>query len=122
MKGRLCSTVKRHRAAFPVFAVGRFTVTVLRTKSTLGHCSGSNSAPMRKPVLQSNRVGLVGSGSPPEPQGILGTNGIKQVTNVGAIATYAKVLEGVRLLLESNLSLEVATRYAVMSPRQLVRV
>jgi hypothetical protein len=73
-------------------------------------------------VLQSNRVGLVGSGSPPEPQGILGTNGIKQVTNVGAIATYAKVLEGVRLLLESNLSLEVATRYAVMSPRQLVRV
>jgi len=67
-------------------------------------------------AVELDRVGLVGSGTPPEPQGILGTNGIKQVTGVSTISSYAKLLEGVRKLLESNLALDVATKYAIMSP------
>ena len=56
----------------------------------------------------------MGSGTA-QAAGILSTSGIKQVTSVGATASYAKLLEAVRKPLESNLSLDVATLVAIMS-------
>lgn len=70
----------------------------------------------RAMAVELDRVGLVGSGTPPEPKGILNTSGRKQVTAVGTISDYSKLLLGVRRLLESNLPLEVAAANAIMSP------
>jgi HK97 family phage major capsid protein len=70
----------------------------------------------RSMATELDRVGLVGSGVAPEPQGILGTTGIGQVAGVGTITSYAKLLEGIRKLLEANVPLDVATRVAIMSP------
>ena len=63
-----------------------------------------------------DRVGLLGSGTPPEPQGILGTAGINQVTGVGTPTDYSNIITGVRNLLDSNVALEDATRVAIMAP------
>ena len=66
-------------------------------------------------AVELDRVGLVGSGTPPEPQGIFGTSGIGQVTGVGAIGDYAEMLTGVRTLLDANVPLETATASVVMA-------
>jgi HK97 family phage major capsid protein len=63
-----------------------------------------------------DRAGLEGSGGN-QPQGILGTSGINQVTAVAAITNYSEMLSGVQKLLEANVDLATATRYAIMSPR-----
>jgi hypothetical protein len=44
------------------------------------------------------------------------TSGRNQVTSGGAFTDYSKVLSGVRALLDDNVSLEVATAVAIMSP------
>ena len=67
--------------------------------------------------VEADRAGLVGSGTPPEPRGLLNVSGINAVGTVGSLASYAKVIEGVQLLLEDNVPLEIATAYALMSPR-----
>ena len=67
-------------------------------------------------AVELDRVGLVGTGTPPEPQGILGTTGVNQVTGVGTVTDYVEMLSAVRKLLESNVPLDVATRVAIMSP------
>ncbi|MEX2125809.1 MAG: phage major capsid protein [Woeseia sp.] len=64
-----------------------------------------------------DRVGLHGSGTPPEPQGIFGTSNILTETGVGTPTNFAELLSGVRKLLEENMPLEVATANAIMSPR-----
>ncbi|MCZ6551318.1 MAG: phage major capsid protein [candidate division NC10 bacterium] len=64
-----------------------------------------------------DRVGLVGSGTPPEPQGILGTTGVGQVLAVGTPTEYAELITGIQTLLGANVPLEVATANAIMSPR-----
>jgi HK97 family phage major capsid protein len=68
-----------------------------------------------------DRVGLVGTGTAPQPRGLLNTAGVGEVLSVGTIADYSKMLTGVQTLLEANLPLEVATGTAIMSPRSWSR-
>jgi HK97 family phage major capsid protein len=68
-------------------------------------------------AVELDQTGLIGTGTPPEPRGIRNTAGRGQVTGVGALTDYAEMLQGVRLLLNADLSLEAATRVAIMSPR-----
>jgi HK97 family phage major capsid protein len=70
----------------------------------------------RSIAAELDRVGLVGSGSPPEPQGLLGTSGVNQILSVGSITDYTDLLSGVRLLLEAGVPLEIATKVVIMSP------
>ncbi len=63
-----------------------------------------------------DRVGLVGTGSG-EPKGIYHTSNIGTVTSVGQPTDYAEMLTAVQTLLEANVPLDIATLYAVMSPR-----
>lgn len=72
-------------------------------------------------AVEIDRVGLVGSGTPPEPRGILNVSGINTVASGGTLTSYAKVLEAVQELLEANVALDVATKFAIMSPRTLGR-
>src|SRR5262249_55519804 len=58
----------------------------------------------------------VGSGTPPEPRGLVNTSGVGQVTG-GSVTNYGPLLLGVRTLLEANLPVEVATANAIMSPQ-----
>jgi len=70
----------------------------------------------RAMVVELDRVGLVGSETPPEPQGILGASGVNSVPAVSTITDYSDLLAGVRKLLEANVSLDIATKVAIMSP------
>ncbi len=63
-----------------------------------------------------DRAGLIGSGTPPEPQGILGASGVGQVTSIGALTDYSKLIEAVQTLLVANVPLDVATANAIMPP------
>jgi HK97 family phage major capsid protein len=112
--------------ANPTFTSASMTAQTLTTR-----CSGSVElsqdspdfgeqlarAMARSMAVALDEAGLVGSGTPPTPRGITNTTGRGSVTGVGAVTDYSKVLQGVRILLDANLSLEVATRVAVMSPR-----
>ena len=109
----------------PTFAARTLTAQTLVTR-----CQGSLEVTQDSPdfgrqlaqvmaksmSVELDRVGLIGSGTPPEPQGILGATGINQVTGVGSVADYAEILSGVRKLLDSNLTLEQAASVAIMSP------
>ncbi len=68
-----------------------------------------------------DRVGLEGSGTPPEPLGILGTSNIGTVTSVGTIADYSDIITGLGTLLTANFPLEAVNRYAVMHPATWTR-
>jgi HK97 family phage major capsid protein len=70
----------------------------------------------RAMAVELDRVGLVGSGSSPEPRGITNTSGRGMVTGVGAVTNYAPLLRGVRTLLEANMPIEIAAANAIMSP------
>jgi HK97 family phage major capsid protein len=70
----------------------------------------------RSMAAELDRVGLEGSGTPPEPHGILATSGVNQVTAIGAPTDYSKFLEGVKKLLESGVPLEIATANVIMNP------
>lgn len=69
-----------------------------------------------------DRVGLIGSGTAPEPRGILNTVGIQSVTNGtngASLATvrYANLLSAVQAILGANGPIPTA---AIMAPRTLV--
>lgn len=69
-----------------------------------------------------DRTGLRGSGSAPEPRGILGTTGVNTVTNGAngaslATTAYANFMSAVQLILEDDAPMPSA---AIMSPRSLV--
>jgi HK97 family phage major capsid protein len=69
-----------------------------------------------------DRAGLRGSGSTPEPRGLLNTTGIQSVTNGAAgtvLAGYANLFSAVQAILQANGPLPTA---AIMSPRSLVRL
>jgi HK97 family phage major capsid protein len=69
-----------------------------------------------------DRVGLRGSGTAPEPRGILNTSGIQSVTNgaAGAALTgYANLFSATQALLQANAPMPTA---AIMSPRSLVKL
>jgi HK97 family phage major capsid protein len=69
-----------------------------------------------------DRVGLIGSGTAPEPRGILNTSNIQTVTNGtngASLATlrYANLMSAVQAILQANGPVPTA---AVMAPRTLV--
>jgi HK97 family phage major capsid protein len=69
-----------------------------------------------------DRVGLRGSGTAPEPRGILNTPGIQTVsngTNGAALASYANLLAATQNILQADAPPPVS---AIMSPRSLVRL
>lgn len=69
-----------------------------------------------------DRVGLRGSGTAPEPRGILNTAGIQSVTNGAnglALAGYANVFSATAALLGADAPMPTA---AIMSPRSLVKL
>jgi HK97 family phage major capsid protein len=72
-------------------------------------------------AVELDRVGLRGTGTPPEPRGILNTSGIQSVTNGAAGASlgttaYSNLISAVQKLLEANAPLPSAF---IMSPRSL---
>jgi len=109
----------------PTFAARTLTAQTLVTRCT-GSVEVSQDSPdfgaqlagvmARAMAVELDRVGLVGSGSAPEPHGILGTSGVNQVAAVGAVTDYSEMLSGVRKLLDSNVPLDIATANAIMSP------
>lgn len=69
-----------------------------------------------------DRAGLRGTGTNPEPRGILNTAGIQSVTNGAngaALTNYANFFSGVQSLLNANAPMPTA---AIMSPRSLVKL
>lgn len=67
-----------------------------------------------------DRVGLRGTGTAPQPRGILNTSGIQSVTNGtngAALSGYGNVFSGIQKLMEANAPLPGA---AIMSPRSLI--
>ena len=69
-----------------------------------------------------DRVGLRGSGTAPEPRGILNVSGIQSVTNGTngtALASYANLFSAVQALLQADAPMPTA---AIMSPRSLVKL
>lgn len=69
-----------------------------------------------------DRVGLRGTGTAPEPRGVLNTSGIQAVTNGAsgaALAGYANVFSAVQALLNANAPMPTA---AIMAPRSLVKL
>ncbi len=68
-----------------------------------------------------DRVGLRGSGSAPEPRGILNVSGIQSVTNgatgsAQATIKWANMLDSIKALLNANAPMPTA---AIMAPRSL---
>ena len=69
-----------------------------------------------------DRAGLRGTGTNPEPRGILNTVGIKTVSNGvtgAALAGYGNFFSGAQELLSANTPMPTA---AIMSPRSLVKL
>lgn len=113
-------------ASDPTFAARTLTARTIAARCTVSMEVAQDSpqfgdqlaAALGKAIsVEVDRAGLVGSGTAPEPRGLLNVVGINSVPTVGTIADYSKVLSGVQLLLEKNLPIELATAYALMSPR-----
>ncbi|WHZ20697.1 MAG: hypothetical protein OJF55_002846 [Rhodanobacteraceae bacterium] len=71
-------------------------------------------------ALELDRVGLVGSGTAPEPLGLANTAGVNAVsngTNGAKLADYSNILSGIEAILGANGPLPTA---AIMAPRTLV--
>lgn len=69
-----------------------------------------------------DRVGLLGSGTAPEPRGLLNTVGIQSVTNGAngaALGSYANIFSAVQAILQADAPMPTA---AIMSPRSLVKL
>ncbi|MBX3619142.1 MAG: phage major capsid protein [Rhizobacter sp.] len=69
-----------------------------------------------------DRAGLRGSGTAPEPRGILNTSGIQAVTNGAngaALASYANLFSAAQAILQADAPMPTA---AIMSPRSLVKL
>lgn len=67
-----------------------------------------------------DRVGLRGSGTAPEPRGLLNTTGVNAVsmgTNGTTLASYAPILSGIQSILDADGPMPTA---AIMAPRSLV--
>jgi HK97 family phage major capsid protein len=63
-----------------------------------------------------DRVGLEGSGTPPQPRGIKNTSGRSSQTATGALTDFEEIISGIGALLGANCDLEQVSRFAIMSP------
>lgn len=73
-------------------------------------------------AVEMDRAGLRGSGTNPEPRGLLNTTGVNAVasgTNGAALAGYGKFFEGAQQLLQAKANMPTA---AIMSPRSLIKL
>lgn len=69
-----------------------------------------------------DRVGLLGSGTAPEPRGVLNTVGIQAVSNGAngaSLASYANLFSAMQAILQADAPMPTA---AIMSPRSLVKL
>jgi HK97 family phage major capsid protein len=69
-----------------------------------------------------DRAGLRGSGTAPEPRGLLNMVGVNAITNGAngaALAGYSNMFAGVQAILQANAPLPTA---AIMSPRSMVKL
>lgn len=69
-----------------------------------------------------DRAGLRGSGTSPEPRGILNTSGIQAVTNGtngASLGSYANIFSAMQSILQADGPMPTA---AIMSPRSLVKL
>jgi HK97 family phage major capsid protein len=112
-------------AANPTFAARTLTASTLVTR-----CQGSlelsqdspdfgaqlTSAMASAMAAELDRVGLEGSGTPPEPTGILNTSGRSSQTSVSTLTDYEEIISGIGALLSANCDLEQVSRFALMSP------
>lgn len=71
----------------------------------------------RAMAAEIDRVGLEGSGTPPEPQGIKNVSGRSSQTGVAALTDYEEITSGIGALLQANCDLEQVSKFAVMNPR-----
>ena len=62
-----------------------------------------------------DQAGLFGGGTY-GPAGLFGTSGVNATTGVGTVSNYSEILTGVKQLLDANVPLDAATRYAICSP------
>lgn len=63
-----------------------------------------------------DRVGLEGTGTPPEPEGIKNTTGRSSQTSVSSLTDYEEIVSGIGALLNANCDLDQVSRFAIMSP------
>ena len=70
----------------------------------------------RAMAAELDRVGLEGSGTPPQPRGIKNTSGRSSQTSTGALTDYEELTSGIGALLEANCDLAQVSRFAIMSP------
>lgn len=71
-------------------------------------------------ALELDRVGLLGTGTDPQPKGLANISGVNAVSlgaNGAALADYSPILSGIKAILEDNGPMPTA---AIMSPRTLV--
>ncbi|UGB39126.1 phage major capsid protein [Frateuria soli] len=66
-----------------------------------------------------DRVGLVGSGTAPEPHGIYGLSGVNTVAQVGTSLAYTDLLAGYQAILEKH---GPAPTAAIVAPRTLIEL
>ena len=88
----------------------------------VGLTASLNQAIAQAFAKELDRVGLRGTGSAPEPRGILNTAGIQAVTNGtngAALASYANLFSATQALLQADAPMPTA---AIMSPRSLVKL
>jgi HK97 family phage major capsid protein len=81
-----------------------------------------NAAIAQAFAIEIDRVGLLGTGTAPQPRGLKNTSGIQTVTNGAAgavLASYANIFSGVEKILTVNGPMPTA---AIMAPRSLVKL
>lgn len=111
-------------AANPTFAA-----RVLTAKTLVARCQASVELAQDSPDFGQQLfkviVGAMGSavdaaglfgGGTYGPAGIFGASGVNATTGIGTVTNYAEILTAVKQLLDANVPLDVATRYAIMSP------
>lgn len=108
-----------------VEAIPRSLACIVRVSRELLADADDMDRALRTAIAQAfakelDRVGLLGSGTAPEPRGLLnvsGVNVVSQGTDGTALAGYAPILAGIRAILDQDGPMPTA---AIMAPRTLV--
>jgi len=112
-------------ASNPTFAARTLTAktAVIRSQATLELASDSpdfgnqlTNVLTGAIAAEIDRVGLHGTGTN-MPQGIYGAAGITTTTSVGVPADFTDLTGAIKTLMENGVPLEVAAKFAIMSPR-----
>ena len=70
----------------------------------------------RSIAAEIDRVGLLGAGGN-DPHGIYATSGITTTAGVGIPTNYSHITSALKTLMQNGVPLEVASKFAIMSPR-----